>query len=108
MGGHKQIQIRLVTLIFIAVVIIAGIITMIVMLKNKGKSEKESNVINGINEMQESNIVEENTTADIELSFLKLENQKQNMIYSPLSKNMLYLCLKREQMEQLKNKLKKF
>ncbi len=85
MGGHKQIQIRLVTLIFIAVVIIAGIITMIVMLKNKGKSEKESNVINGINEMQESNIVEENTTADIELSFLKLENQKQNMIYSPLS-----------------------
>ena len=85
MGGHTQIQIRLVTLIFIAVVIIAGIITMIVMLKNKGKSEKESNVINGINEMQESNIVEENTTADIELSFLKLENQKQNMIYSPLS-----------------------
>lgn len=84
MGGHKQIQIRLVTLIFVAVVIIAGIITMIVMLNNK-EDKKENNVIqNNMNEMQESNIVDDNT-ADFELSFLKMENEEQNMIYSPLS-----------------------
>lgn len=88
MGGHKQIQIRLVTLILIIVLIIAGIVTAVMMITNKGKNKdkKETNTIqSGINEMSENNTVQDNITADFELSFLKIENEKQNMIYSPLS-----------------------
>lgn len=74
MGGHKQIQIRLVTLILIIVLIIAGIITAVMMITNKGKNKdkKETNTIqSGINEMSENNTVQDNITADFELSFLK-------------------------------------
>lgn len=87
----KEIKLSTVIIIAVAVFIIIFIIMAVVIL---GGSNKENNqpIANNNNIIQNKNVENTNTPVSITseisefpIDFLKLENQKQNMIYSPLS-----------------------
>lgn len=93
MEEDKKVKIVARLLIVMVAVLLCIIISMIWLILNK-KEEKDENSQNTIQE----NVIEHNTTQgnanivnsvnaanDFEIQFLKLENNKQNMIYSPLS-----------------------
>lgn len=91
MEEHKKIEISLLTLIIALIVIIGIIVTTVLIFKDtdkkKDKSEEmeiQNNVIpNEIPNEIPNGEIDENT--DFELSFLKMEQNKKNMLYSPLS-----------------------
>ncbi len=79
----KRVEINLMLLILIIVVILAGGVILIKNIgKNKNGDDVAKNDINNPNAMQ-NNVAE--TKEDFALKFLKLENNKENMVYSPLS-----------------------
>lgn len=80
----KRVEINLMLLILIIVVILAGCTMLIkTIIKNKSNNDEVSqNELNNPNAMQ-NNVAE--TKEDFALKFLKLENNKENMVYSPLS-----------------------
>ena len=87
MEGHKKIEISLLTLIIALIVIIGIIVTTVLIFKDTDKKEKPNKEMEIQNDVELNEIpngeIDENT--DFELSFLKIENNKKNMIYSPLS-----------------------
>lgn len=85
MARTKQVSIPLVLLIFIFIVIIVLMTWGITSVLKKDK--KNDNVVQENNiELNKSNMtIEVEEEADFDLSFLKMENNKQNVIYSPLS-----------------------
>lgn len=79
----KRVEINLMLLILIIVVILAGGVILIKNIgKNKNSDDVAQNDANNPNAMQ-NNVTE--TKEDFALKFLKLENNKENMVYSPLS-----------------------
>lgn len=86
MGGHKKVEISLLTLILVAIVIIGVIVTAIVISKKNDKKPITNNNVQTQNvtpnEMPDREIGE---LKDFDLNFLKMENDNKNMIYSPLS-----------------------
>lgn len=89
MSEKRQITIRLTTLILIVILIIVAIVVAVKVIKKDNKIEENNEIEHqnvNPNEIPEENLtpnIDEST--DFELSFLKIENNKSNMIYSPLS-----------------------
>lgn len=86
MARTKQVSIPLVLLIFIFIVIV-GLMTLGITAIFK-KDKNENNVVQENNlaqNQQEKPTIEVGQGADFDLQFLKMESNKQNMIYSPLS-----------------------
>jgi len=86
MAKTKQVSIPLVLLIFIFLVIVGlmifGITTILKKDKNNNNVVQENNLPKN---QQERPTIELGEGTDFDLQFLKLENNKQNIIYSPLS-----------------------
>lgn len=80
MEKKKELKIKFKTAV-IAIIIVAIILVVIfAVVINKNKEETEGNTIIG-----EVDSNEQILESDFSLKFLKLENEKQNMVYSPLS-----------------------
>ena len=80
MEEKKELKIKFKTAV-IAIIIVAIILVVIfAVVINKNKEETEGNTIIG-----EVDSNEQILESDFSLKFLKLENEKQNMVYSPLS-----------------------
>lgn len=88
----KKKEMKLSTVIIVAVVIFAVILIIMAVVILGGSHEEPNQPINNNNVNQNNNVENINTpvqitteTSKFPIDFLKLENQKQNMIYSPLS-----------------------
>ena len=88
--GEKKIQISLGTaiLIFIIILLIAGMVALATYYKNQdlAKIESKPNNTNTTDTKQAFKYaLKSNSLEDFDLRFLQLENEKKNKIYSPLS-----------------------
>ena len=88
--GEKKIEISLGTaiLIFIIILLIAGMVALATYYKNQdlGKIESKTNNTNTTDTKQAFKYaLKSNSLEDFDLRFLQLENEKKNKIYSPLS-----------------------
>lgn len=88
----KKKEIKLSTVIIAAVVILAVILIIMAVVILGGSHKEPNQPITNNNAKQNNNVENTNTpvpitseTSEFPVDFLKLENQKQNMIYSPLS-----------------------
>ncbi len=85
MEEKQQLKIKFSTVVILVILFIGVIAVFGVMFINKNKEEKNKNtigtVINPISDADRENIEK----SDFSLKFLKIENNEQNMIYSPLS-----------------------
>ena len=87
MEEKKELKIKLKTaiiLIIILLIVIAGIFAIIINTKEKNRTEGNNTTI-GNNTISGSESDRPITESDFSIKFLKMENNKQNMIYSPLS-----------------------
>lgn len=89
---EKKIKISLKTFIIIAVIVFAVIVGFGEYLFYQGQEITEQEKIENVNEVSNNqknivseNKIEDNNLSNFDLSFLKLENAKENIIYSPLS-----------------------
>ena len=89
-NGEKKLKISLGTaiLIFVIILLIAGMIALVKYYKNQnlGKIESKPNNTNTTDTKQAFKYaLKSNSLEDFDLRFLQLENEKKNKIYSPLS-----------------------
>ena len=87
MQEKKEIKIKFKTFIILLIIlllIITGIIT-IITIKQKNNNMFSANKETNTNKNNISNYQEEKSNENFAMQFLKLENNKQNLIYSPLS-----------------------
>lgn len=82
MQENKELKIKLKTVIILIVILLIAVVAIFVLIMNKGDeigSKGGSTIVGNESEKQQA------MDTDFSMSFLKLENDKQNMIYSPLS-----------------------
>lgn len=82
MQENKELKIKLKTAIILIVTLLIAVVAIFALIMNKGDksgSKGGSTIVGNKSEKQQA------MDTDFSMSFLKLENDKQNMIYSPLS-----------------------
>lgn len=82
MQENKELKIKLKTAIILIVILLIAVVAIFVSIMNKEDeigSKGDSTIVGNKSEKQQA------MDTDFSMSFLKLENDKQNMIYSPLS-----------------------
>ncbi|MGN1270335.1 MAG: serpin family protein [Clostridia bacterium] len=82
MQENKELKIKLKTAIILIVILLIAVVAIFALIMNKGDeigSKGGSTIVGNESEKQQA------MDTDFSMSFLKLENDKQNMIYSPLS-----------------------
>ena len=80
MEEKKELKIKFKTAVIAVIVVAIILVAIFAVVINKKRQEAERNTI--INEVDSNEQIFE---SDFSLKFLKLENKKQNMVYSPLS-----------------------
>lgn len=81
MQEKKEIKIKFKTAVILVLLLLIVIITIFAVMINR----KEQNEIGRNTTIIGNEVVEQATDSDFSMKFLKMENNKQNMIYSPLS-----------------------
>ena len=88
MKEKKEMKISLGTAITLVIVFLVLVVGMIYIIINATK-QNNNNISEGNNIAGSNNIIDVNSITDdnnsFDIKFLKLENNKENMIYSPLS-----------------------
>lgn len=81
-------KLKIVIILVITIILIASVVACVIMF-SKGKAKENNEVAHSLESVEEPEISsqarEQAMNSDFALKFLKLENNKQNMIYSPLS-----------------------
>ena len=80
MEEKKELKIKFKTAVIAIIIVAIILVAIFAVVINKEKQEAEGNTI--ISEVDSNEQILE---SDFSLKFLKLENEKQNMVYSPLS-----------------------
>ena len=82
MEEKKELKIKFKTVVIAIIVVAIILVAIFAVMKNKERQEKAEENQTIISEIDPNEQILE---SDFSLKFLKLENQKQNMVYSPLS-----------------------
>lgn len=88
MEDNKGFKINFFTLLIILMVLIAIVVMFVLFTRSSGKSKGNTTYANNTNNVEHENKVRSNYNmdkTDFALNFLKMENNKSNMLYSPLS-----------------------